>query len=142
EEEFSKEFFDFSDFEIELDDEEPIAVDVATNQDAKEEAASNQPSASQPERPVDSTQDNPGKPAENINEEALVEKYTPRFKRLEAAAVERLDVLFSTGYQEYKQSSSSEKNASTSELAKKYMQAANLLEDGVDSKFRELLAQL
>ena len=67
-------------------------------------------------------------------EQAIIQKYAPKFQGLENQALGRLDVLFAAGLREYTQQKKSG-TLKASELARKYIQAGNMLEANVDSQF-------
>ncbi|KTE93877.1 hypothetical protein AT727_02670 [Desulfitobacterium hafniense] len=74
---------------------------------------------------------------EPVTLEQIDNKYQPQFSHLQNLAVSRLDTLFATAIQEYK-----EGTLSRSQLSQKYIQAASTLEASVDSQFYAVLAKM
>lgn len=78
-----------------------------------------------------------GENTEPVTLEQIDNKYQPQFTHLQNLAVSRLDTLFATAIQEYK-----EGTLSRSQLSQKYIQAATTLESNVDSQFYAVLAKM
>ncbi|TWH59758.1 hypothetical protein DesLBE_4159 [Desulfitobacterium sp. LBE] len=74
---------------------------------------------------------------EPVTLEQIDNKYQPQFTHLQNLAVSRLDTLFATAIQEYK-----EGTLSRSQLSQKYIQAATTLEANVDNQFYAVLAKM
>ena len=103
-----------------------LQADLAGEEDAKQEissggeghAPSNTPSAAE-----------------------VVKPYLPRFNALENLARQRLDALMAAGLQEYR-SQQQQGKVNKTQLARKYLQAADLLESNVDRNFYALIREL
>lgn len=73
--------------------------------------------------------------------EAIVAAYEPKFKALQALALERLEFLFNSAADEYKRQKR-EGTLNRMALTNKYIQAGKLLESSVDARFYSLLGEL
>lgn len=73
-------------------------------------------------------------PSAQGTEEAIIQKYAPQFQSLENMVSSRMDALSTAALQEYRQQ---EKDGTLNlpVLARKYIQAGNILEANVDSQF-------
>lgn len=76
-----------------------------------------------------------------VSQETIVKKYLPRFESLEAVSSGRLDALYNSAVQEYHQQKSSG-TLDRTVLARKYIQAAGMLEKNVDSSFYSSLNEM
>ncbi len=74
-------------------------------------------------------------------QEEIVKRYLPRFEALEGNATSRLDALFSSGIQEYRQQKG-QGTLNKSRLAGKYIKAAGMLEKNVDASFYNTLEEM
>jgi hypothetical protein len=75
------------------------------------------------------------------SEAIILRRHEPKFRALERAAVEKLDILFATAREEY---SSLNASGSLNRLAliNRYMQAGRLLERNTDAVFHAMIADL
>ncbi len=100
----------------------------------------------EPEKGSDKDKNGDKKPGEEpgdtrITKEAIKEKHIPKINNLESIALDRLDELFKSAYNEYKQKKE-DGSLNISELARKYIQAANKLETNVDKAFYDMLDEM
>lgn len=73
--------------------------------------------------------------------ESIVEAYEPAFEELEARSLERLESLYQSALEEYRDQ---EKDGTVDRfvLTSKYIQAGRMLEKNVDETFYDLLAEM
>jgi hypothetical protein len=165
EEEFTIDFFDFSSFAIPSTDSEVIEGEDAIIEDGKvtetyiediDDTDDTKVKRTQQSEDTSSarTQSTENKataeadkaikeepsvvPFNPVTEEMIKKKYLPKFSALEESALERLDTLFNSAQLEFKQKKK-DGNLNKTEFTRKYVQAANKLEDGVNSAFNQLL---
>lgn len=112
-EEFSQDFFSFKD--LDLDSE---LIQDNTNNNNNMQVAT-----------------------DNTTTEAISNKYTRKLENLEAAATEKVDVLFRKAYEEYLHESSKNQLNQT-QLARKYLQAGNMLEESIEDIFNDLITEM
>ncbi len=142
-EQFSEEFFSFSDINLTPIETIPDKTNINDDSDHSPKQSDSSIDTSSPNHSTNSEVSNettvePKTTIETIETiETIKNEYTPKFKKLEDAAVDRLDELFSAGYKEYK-----EGKLSKTELAKKYIQAGEKLQNGVDGVFYGLLREM
>ncbi|GAA0373822.1 hypothetical protein [Bacillus horti] len=156
-EQFSKEFFSFDD--ILNDRKRPPTTNEENNDgeqtddngqqpsETNETSSNNQepsnqgstsnpgPSQNQPSTGGGSSQDEP------VTEQAIVDSYVPTFTALEQSATGKLNDLFDSGYAEYTQKKE-DGTLNLVALSKKYMQAAQTLENNLDQTFYALLGEM
>ncbi|RQD74335.1 MAG: hypothetical protein D5R97_08020 [Candidatus Syntrophonatronum acetioxidans] len=113
------------------EEKEPTSKD---REDKKREAS--------PERNKEKDSD-PGreKDSPSLTEEEVMEKYLPQIRSLESQASKRLEDLFASAYREYAEGKEAGEKIEGRELARKYIQAGNKLEAGVDAAFKDILAR-
>jgi hypothetical protein len=167
EEQFGADFFDFRnltihDFNL---DEHPSSFDsdktvvlphsdntdeqlptVSTQKDIEQQDSKQTtvvPSKKTSNKEDEATQVKPAKRYEKelITEESIINTYVPELKQLEAFALDRLDILFTSALQEYKQKKK-EGTLNKSDLSRKYLQASKKLENGVDQVFNQIVAEM
>lgn len=74
-------------------------------------------------------------------EEIISNKYNEKFEMLESSAAKKVDVLFQSAYKEYLQQTS-ENQLNQTQLARKYLQAGNMLEESIDTIFNDLIREM
>lgn len=164
EEQFGADFFDFNNFKMDdfdLDDNPSgnPSSDVAeekSSSDSDQKASEQNDSKQTTTTPSNNNEDEatqvkpaeaaePAKPTQPQKapptEESIINRYIPKLKQLEALALDRLDTLFISGLQEYKQNKK-EGTLNKSTLSKKYLQASKKLESGVDEAFNQILSEM
>ncbi|AOY75626.1 hypothetical protein [Clostridium formicaceticum] len=132
-EELSENFFYFGEADLEGNVAEGEGIAEVHNEEDQQEAES------APETSL-SPQDQETKNTE-ITKEVIADNYRPRLERLEATALERIDVLFQRAHEEYNQQKA-EGKVNKTQLARKYLQAAAMLEESVEGRFNELLKEM
>lgn len=148
EEEFTIDFFDFSSFTIPSIDSEIIEDEDTTVENGKvtetqtEDTIVKETQAIEDKATGDKSKVTKQKPSEvesnPVTKETIKKKYTPKFRALEETALDRLDTLFNSAQLEYKQKKK-DGTLNKTEFTRKYVRAANKLEEGVDSAFNALL---
>lgn len=137
--EFEIGFFDFSDLNLDeklVNEAQAVGGETDASQTDKEKDVVENSKENE-----DSYVDMIEKKVVTITEENIANKYTPRFQRLQDQVVDRIDGLMEIGYKEYQEKRGT-KDFSRTSFARKYMQAATMLEDSVDSSFNELLIEM
>lgn len=155
---FGEDFFNLSDEDVvnsgqlvNKKDDQDVVNSGQSVHDKEDEDVHNRPSGddlakndsetsiSKPEPVKDpSTSGDQGVAVKPITQEEINNKYKPRFNHLQNVALSRLDTLYLAAIKEYE----SRKKAGTlnsSELAKKYIQAATMLESSLDNQFYSTL---
>jgi hypothetical protein len=160
EEEFTKEFFDFSHLETEETNEPSTTPSESGNtasidQRSAENDSSQSNSIEQKSSPQETAQTPPSNAnsknnhstkrntsaSELLTETDIENKYLPIFKKLESEAVYRIGILFESAYQEYKQKKK-DGTLNKADLARKYLQAATQLENSVNATFNSLTSKM
>ncbi len=136
-EQFGEDFFSFEDVGLAGDVGSEDSEGKVTN--PPQENNNEETNAGTIKENVDNKNSTPSKEenTEPVTLEQIDNKYQPQFTHLQNLAVSRLDTLFATAIQEYK-----EGTLSRSQLAQKYLQAATTLEANVDSQFYAVLAKM
>ncbi len=76
-----------------------------------------------------------------VTTDDIVNLYEPKIRSLENSALNKLNTLYTTAAEEYI-TQKKEGKVNQTELARKYLQAAVRLENNVDAKFYEILAEM
>ncbi|KLU62688.1 hypothetical protein CEB3_c10000 [Peptococcaceae bacterium CEB3] len=82
-----------------------------------------------------------GSGASSLTEAEVVGQYLPEIRSLQSVALSRLDTLYAAAVQEYRQDKATGR-VNRAALAQKYIQAGNLLESNVDSRFYSIMGSL
>lgn len=80
-------------------------------------------------------------PLNKTTKEAISERYTVKLGRLEEAVNDKIDVLFQRAYTEYNQKLNENKLNQT-QFARKYLQAADMLEENVEAILNDILTEM
>lgn len=139
-------FFDFTDIVNETETEEGLSPTRengfnVTSPSAGETAHPNPIQAPSGQGQSEPAQGGRSQGNAAVSVETIRNKYYPKFKRLESAALARLDQLARNALADYRQSQKTGQ-PSLSDLASLYISAANKLEDGVNHAFYQLLGQM
>ncbi|MCC5909591.1 MAG: hypothetical protein JJT76_04040 [Clostridiaceae bacterium] len=79
---------------------------------------------------------------ENKNpEKDIPNKYIGKLERLEYVTDKKIEVLFERAYEEYQQQKSGNQLNQT-QLARKYLQAANMLEESMEAIFQDIIKEM
>ena len=136
---FGEDFFTFDDEEVFNKDGKSVDDSAETRDIPSSEATPETIESGTVKKP--STPMNDVVAAKQITQDVISNKYKPRFIHLQNVVLGRLDSLYSAASQEYELS----KKAGTlnsSELAKKYIQAAMMLESSLDNQFYSALDEM
>ncbi|AOY76144.1 hypothetical protein [Clostridium formicaceticum] len=136
-EEFSENFFDFGDLDFYvLEDHAESGSSNVLENDLKKDLEQGSL--------VDKSKNNDTLQSETTQTptvETILNKYHTKFEKLEALVVERANSLYKKAYEEY-MAEKSQGQLSQALVVRKYLQAANMLEESMKATLQELLKEM